>query len=154
MVCCPTIYYNTAVTGTKSCGSAGICAPGAVAANAIASFESVLAATAIAQGIADAQTLCCPTIYYNTAVNGTKSCDSAGICAPGAVAANSIPSWNSVIEATAIAQGIANALTVCCSDVGGGGGDTLPECDLNSLLYYDGTDWQCIPPPSGSGLHV
>lgn len=80
----------------------------------------------MAQMIADATTVCCPTISFNTAVTGTKSCVE-GICVTGSVEAGVIPSWNpdvaqGVAEATEIAQGIANALTVCCEDQGGGGG--------------------------------
>jgi len=121
-----------------------------------------------AKALAEAQEICCPKISYNTAVTGTKTCGSAGICVTGEVAADSIPSWDQddgVAKATAIAQGIANALTVCCSD-------GLPECSSGELIYYNGTDWvcfgcagsmnmiyhngedwSCIPDP-GSGLHV
>jgi hypothetical protein len=151
--CCP--EYNTAVTGNKSCGPEGVCVYGEVAAGLIPSYDpddGVAKATAIAQGIADAQTFCCPKVYFNTAVTGTKSCDSEGICVTGEVVADSIPSWNSEEEATAIAQGIANALTVCCSDIGGG---DLGTCPAGSLLYSDGAEtWQCLGPPTGTGLHV
>jgi hypothetical protein len=169
-VCCPEIFYNTSVQGELSCGSEGYCVRHSIPAYNIPSWESIADATAIAQQIATAMSLCCPIVHYNTAItNGTKSCDEEGICVVGTVAADSIPSWTSVIDATAIAQGIANALTVCCSDVGG---DALPECSSGDLIYYNGTawtcfscpgsmnmiyhngeSWSCIPDP-GSGLHV
>jgi hypothetical protein len=150
--CCP--EYNTAVTGTKSCGPEGICVTGEVAADSIPSWDQddgVAKATAIAQGIANAQTFCCPKVYFNTAVTGSKDCGSEGVCVPGAVSEGSIPSWKSVAEATAIAQGIADALTVCCPP----DGDGVGTCSAGSLLYSDGAEtWQCLGPPTGTGLHV
>lgn len=154
--CCPKIYYNpTEATGPTTCDNdTEPCELGKIEAEAIWSMKSEEHAQELAQKLADAKTFCCPKTYFNTAVQGNKDC-SYGICVQGAVPANKIPSWVSVRDATAIAKGIADTLTVCCLPPGEGGGN-LPECADNSLIYYGGEEvgWVCLPPYTGSNVGV
>ena len=147
-VCCPTKTYNEECTGYKDCGDAGQCVYGTVAAGSFVSYNDDPEAgaeevQAIAQAVANAQSMCCPPVTYNEAQSGVKTCAPGDVmCVEGQVAAGSIPSWledplAALAEANAIAKGIADATSVCCPEAFEDGVDatlTIIDCSGANVL--------------------
>jgi hypothetical protein len=112
-ICKQKIFKNGAQTGNANCEPPETPKNTTVAGNTVSSFDSVAEANSIAKGIADALSFCKPGVYKNVTAQSQLQCTEPEIAYNHMVRGGTITSYESVADATSIAQGIADAVSFC-----------------------------------------